>query len=398
MFSKINVTAPDVLYAVAEACAADTRSDKIDLSVGVYRDTQGQSPVMDAVKAAEEQILREQRTKVYRPLLGDPDFCRFMTELVLGADNPLIAEGRIVAIQSTGGTGALRLAAALAKSASSGARIHLGVPSWPSHAGVFGSAGLEVVEHRYWLPGSDAPSWPEIYDAACASRADDLFLLHGPCHNPTGIDLEPDQRATVLAELDKTGAAPMLDVAYYGLGDGLDADLALVRTAVASARRCIVALSCSKAFGLYRDRTGVLLVACADRGEAQRVAGRLGSLSRMLVSTAPAHGAEVVAQILGDETSKAAWRGELEGMRRRILNLRRRLAASGVEAFSQMERQKGIFAMLPVTPEQVASLAARHAIYMPPSGRANLVGLRDVDIERFAAALRETCAAEPALG
>jgi aromatic-amino-acid transaminase len=391
MFSEVNATAPDALYAAAAAFAADERANKIDLTVGVYRDGEGRCPVMDVVKSAEAALFREQSSKSYRPLLGDPAFLRGMSDLVLGADNALLAQNRVVAIQTTGGTGALRLAAALVKSASSRPRLHLGVPSWPSHAGVFASEGLEIVEHRYWSPGFGSPCWTDIFDAARTSCPDDLFLLHGPCHNPTGIDLGQDQRAALLVELSQTGATPILDIAYYGLADGVEADLDIARHAMAATRRSIVAVSCSKAFGLYRDRTGILLVVCADETEAGRVAARLGSLSRLLVSTAPAHGAEVVAHILGNHDRRIAWSRELEGMRRRILDLRKRLARTGVGAFSQLEHQKGIFAMLPITPNQVARLASRGAIYLPPSGRANLVGLKDSDVERFVSAIDHVC-------
>lgn len=394
MFHRITPTTPDALYTAAASCAADPRTDKMDLTVGVYRDVDGQSPVMEVVKAAEGFLLRDQTTKAYRPLLGDPGFLRSMTELALGARHPLIAEGRVVAIQATGGTGALRLAAALAKSAYPETRLHLGTPSWPSHAGVFGGEGVPVIDHPYWHNGAQSVNWNGIINAARSASAGDLFLMHGPCHNPTGIDLDRDQRAKIMEALQLNGAIPILDVAYYGLGDGLAADLQIVRDAVGSGPRSIVAMSCSKAFGLYRERTGILLVICADASEAARVGARLGSLSRLLVSSAPAHGAEAVARILCDPALDEAWRIELEGMRQRILGLRARLADSGVPVFAHIAGQKGIFAMLPLTPENVATLGRDHAIYMPPSGRANLVGLREGDVDRFVQAIAQVCTTE----
>lgn len=398
MFSQIELSPPDPLYAAAAAFAADAREGKIDLSVGVYRDMDGASPVMEVVKTAESRLLREQTTKSYRPLMGDPLFLSEMTRLALGKDNPALAEGRVVAIQATGGTGALRLAAALARSASAGTVCHIGTPSWPSHPGVFAGEGLSVKAHDYWHAGRDAPEWDAIRMAAAATGKGDLFLLHGPCHNPTGIDLSSAQRAAILEELRRNGAVPLMDIAYYGLGDGLDADISILRQMAASSPRCIIAMSCSKAFGLYRERTGILFVICADAGEAERVRGQMGILSRLMVSSAPAHGAEVVAHILSDAGLEQAWRVELEEMRQRILTLRARLSASGLPAFRDIAHQKGIFAMLPLTPADVAMLARDHAIYMPPSGRANLVGLRDVDVDRFLAAIAQVKAVEPAAG
>ncbi|WP_298396854.1 aromatic amino acid transaminase [Sphingobium sp.] len=395
MFSQIELSPPDPLYAAAAAFAADTRSDKIDLSVGVYRDEDGASPVMEVVKAAEAKLLREQATKAYRPLMGDPVFLAEMTRLALGDDHPAVAAGRVVAIQATGGTGALRLAAALARSASTTSVCHIGMPSWPSHPGVFGGEGLSIKAHDYWHAGSETPDWEAIQAAAAGAGAGDIFLMHGPCHNPTGIDLTMEQRASLLEELARNEAVPLMDIAYYGLGDGLEADLSIIRQMVAAVPRGIIAMSCSKAFGLYRERTGILFVLCADAGEAERVRGQIGILSRLLVSSAPAHGAEAVAHILHDAALNAAWRTELEEMRQRILTLRTRLSDSGLPAFRDIVGQKGIFAMLPLSPDDVATLARDHAIYMPPSGRANLVGLRDVDVDRFTAAIALVKAAEP---
>ncbi|SDD03202.1 aromatic-amino-acid transaminase [Sphingomonas sp. YR710] len=387
MFAGISVLSGDPLYEVAARYVADLRPQRIDLGVGVYRDGSGRAPVMKAVKRAERCLVDRQETKAYRPLLGDPAFLRTMNDLVLGADCPALAEHRIVAIQTVGGTGALRLAAALAGSASTEPRIHLGAPTWPSHAGVFAAESVVAVEHAYWERGANAPLVDQILIAARNSSPNDLFLFHGPCHNPTGVDLSMAERREALAILQRTGAVPMLDIAYYGLGSGIDDDLEIARDMVARSQRAMIALSCSKAFGLYRERVGALFVLCADAGEAVRVRDKLGRLSRLMVSTPPAHGAEAVAMILDNPDLTQAWRDELAGMRDRIIRLRARLAASGLSVLASLGDERGIFAMLPLNPAQVHRLMLDHAIHLPASGRANLVGMRDDDIPHFLAAL-----------
>lgn len=387
MLHHLPTTPPDPLYQVAARCVADPRPAKMDLGVGVYRDRDGHSPVMKAIKSAEQQLVETQQTKAYRPLTGDPAFLRAMTRLVFGQDNAAVARGRIVAIQATGGTGALRLAAALISATRQRIRLLLGTPSWPSHAGLFAAEGIEVVEYSYWQAGAAGPDWPSIQSAAMRAQEGDLFLLHGACHNPTGVDLSLEQRLELSQILRARGAIQLLDTAYYGLGAGLEADLGIVRELVEHSERSIAAVSCSKTFGLYRERTGILFVACESEREAERVRSNLGRLSRLLVSSPPAHGAEAVALVLGRPDLQAQWRAEVNAMRSRLNGLRKDLASSGPVALEPLRDQHGIFAMLPLTPEQVQQLEVDFAIYMPSSGRANLAGLKDTDVPRFLKAL-----------
>lgn len=383
MFATIPAIAPDPLYEVGARFAADPRPQRIDLGVGVYRDEDGRSPVMAAVKRAEATLLETQSSKAYRPLLGDPRFVSLMSELAVGADNPVLREKRLVAIQTAGGTGALRLAAALVSSAKSDAVIHLGTPTWPSHAGIFAVEGVNTVEHPYWEAGQTSPMVEAISRAANLVSEGDVFLFHGPCHNPTGIDLTRAERRDLTETVAARGGVPLLDIAYYGLADGLDIDLDVVRDLLSHSRRAFVALSCSKAFGLYRERTGILLVLCDNAAEAGRVRDRISRLSRLMVSSPPAHGAEVVATILDDPAMTMCWRDELGTMRERISQLRITLAESGLAALAPLREQRGIFAMLPLDPTQVRKLGQDHAIHMPTTGRANLVGLGAADIVHF---------------
>jgi aromatic-amino-acid transaminase len=391
VFDRFPEPVADPLHAVMARCRADTRPDKMDLGVGVYRDDSGVSPIIRAVREAELWLAGNGDTKAYQALAGDHSFIDAMTSLVLGVGHPAVREGRVAAIQGTGGTGSLRIAMDLARIAEPGARLLLGVPSWPNHAALGQAAGLELVTHTYLDVTTQAIDYDAIADAARGARAGDLFVLHGPCHNPTGADLTREQRLELLAILAARGAVPLIDAAYYGLGDGLEADLQILREAASAVPRAFIAVACSKSFGLYRERTGVLLAICADAGERERVQGQMEKTSRTLVSMPPAHGAAVVARILTEPGLRASWEEELAQMRARVIGLRAELAALSNEApiLAGIERQRGIFRMLPLTPEQTERLGCDHGIHMAQSGRINLAGLKRGDAPRLAQALAE---------
>lgn len=391
MFDRFPEPVADPLHAVMARCRADERPDKMDLGVGVYRDDRGASPVMKAVREAELWLAETGDTKAYQALAGDHEFIDAMMSLVLGDAHPAVREGRVAAIQGTGGTGSLRIAMDLARIAEPGARMLLGVPSWPNHAALAAAAGLELVTHPYLDVARQAIDYESIIAAAREARAGDLFVLHGPCHNPTGADLSRAQRLELLAILAEKGAIPLVDAAYYGLGEGLQADLDVVREAAAAVPRAFIAVACSKSFGLYRERTGVLFAICADGGERARVQGQMEKTSRTLVSMPPAHGAAIVARVLGEPRLRALWEEELDGMRRRILGLRAELAALSNEApiLAGIDRQRGIFRMLPLSPEQTERLGCDHGIHMAQSGRINIAGLKSGDAPRLARALVE---------
>ena len=387
MFDRFPEPLGDALHAVMARCRADPRPDKLDLGVGIYRDETGRSPIMRAVRDAERMLAESGDTKAYQALVGDQAFVDAMTDLVFGPDHPLLRNGRLAAIQGTGGTGSLRIAMELARHAEPGARLLLGVPSWPNHAGLAAAVGLEIAAHDYFDSTAQAIAWPAIEAAAAQARAGDLFLLHGPCHNPTGADLSREQRGRILALLAERGALPLIDAAYYGLGEGLEPDLQGLRDDLAGQSRALLAIACSKSFGLYRERTGILFALTASAGERARVQGETERISRTLVSMPPAHGAAVVAQVLTLPPLRAAWEAELETMRGRMLALRSELAAIGSSWFDGISDQRGIFRMAPLNPDQVDRLGRDHGIHMAPSGRINLAGLRAGDGARLAAAL-----------
>jgi aromatic-amino-acid transaminase len=342
-----------------------------------------------AVREAERLRIERQDTKAYQALAGDHLFIEAMTEFVFGADHLAVREGRVAAIQGTGGTGSLRIALELIKLAAPGTRLHLGLPSWPNHLGLAEAAEVELLGHRYFDPEEGRIDLSAIETAAREADQSELFLLHGPCHNPTGADLTSAQRASLHAILAERGAVPLIDAAYYGLGDGLAEDLKLLRDAAAASPRALVSVACSKSFGLYRERTGILFAICASAAERDRVQGQLERISRTLVSMPPAHGAATVALVLTEPGLHAAWESELAGMRARMLALRAELAAleNTAPILRGVDCEKGIFKLLPLSGEQIDRLARDHAIHMAPSGRANLAGLKAGDALRFAAAL-----------
>jgi aromatic-amino-acid transaminase len=389
MFDRVPEPQGDALHAVMARCRADPRPDKMDLGVGVYRDDSGASPIMRAVKEAEAALLQAEDTKAYQALVGDHAFIDAMTSLVFGADHPAVGGERIAAIQGTGGTGSLRIAMDLAKIACPGAKLHLGLPSWPNHASLAAAVGIELVTHRYFDVDSGRIDLDSIEAAARAAGEGDLFLFHGPCHNPTGADLTAAQRKGLLAILAERGAVPLIDAAYYGLGDGLQQDLQILRDAADAVPRALIAVACSKTFGLYRERTGILFALCADTAERARVQGQMEKTSRTLVSMPPAHGAGTVAYILTDERLRAMWEEELAQMRQRMLGLRAELAAlaNAAPMLRGVDRERGIFKMLPLSEEQTERLGLDHSIHMAPSGRINIAGLKRGDAPRLAEAL-----------
>ncbi|MBA3677621.1 MAG: aspartate/tyrosine/aromatic aminotransferase [Sphingosinicella sp.] len=389
MFDQIQQPPSDALHGVMEKLRADSRPYKVDLGVGVYRDASGHSPVMRAVKEAEAILIEREDSKAYQSLHGDEVFLEAMTELVFGRDHPAVRTGRIAGIQGTGGTGALRVALDLARLARPDAKVHIGLPTWPNHLSLAEAVGLQIVTHPYFDPVSQAVDKEAVQQAAAATGEGDLFVLHGPCHNPTGADLSAGDRIGLLHSLMAKGAVPLVDLAYYGLGDGLEADLRIVRDLAERAERAFIAVACSKSFGLYRERTGILFVLCANRRERDHVHGQMARISRTLVSMPPAHGAGTVAHILADARLRSLWEAELEEMRQRILGLRGELAALANQApmLRGVGKQKGIFRMLPISADQAMTIGRDHAIHLAPSGRINIAGLKLGDAKRLAEAL-----------
>jgi len=389
MLASLATVAPDPLWGLTAAFRADPRPDKVDLVVGVYRDDTGQTPVMAAVKAAEERLAATGASKAYRGLAGNTDFNAGLATLLLGNDVGRLA--RQHTMQTVGGTGALRLLADFIAVASPGARVWVSDPGYVNHVPIMRAAGLAVNRYRWRAEGGllDADA---MFADLCAARAGDIVLLHGCCHNPTGIDMGVGVWQTVAERCAKQGLIPLVDMAYLGLADGLEQDTAGLRLVVDALDTVLVAASCSKSMGLYCERTGAAMVIGKNRAALQPVGGVLERITRSNYSMPPDHGAAIVAAILDDVALTASWRNELEHMRQRIVGNRRRLddalASLGAPVSLQnLSRHKGMFSMLPLDADAMERLRADHAIYGTQGGRINIAGLAPEQIDRVAGAL-----------
>ncbi len=389
MLASLATVAPDPLWGLTAAFRADPRPDKVDLVVGVYRDETGQTPVMAAVKAVEERLAAAGASKAYRGLAGNADFNAGLATLLLGNDAGRLA--RQHTMQTVGGTGALRLLADFIAVASPGARVWVSDPGYVNHVPIMRAAGLAVDRYRWRAEGGvlDADA---MFADLWAARAGDIVLLHGCCHNPTGIDMGVGVWQTVPEQCAQRGLIPLVDMAYLGLADGLEQDTTGLRLLVDALDTVLVAASCSKSMGLYCERTGAAMVLGKNRVALQPVGGVLERITRSNYSMPPDHGAAIAAAILGDVALRASWRDELEHMRQRIAGNRRRLddalASLGAPvALQNLSRHKGMFSTLPWDADAMERLRAHHAIYGTQSGRINIAGLAPEQIDRVASAL-----------
>src|SRR3954469_22005021 len=393
LFERLEAQQSDSLLQLIALCDADPRADKIDVGVGVYRDSGGGTPILRAVKKAERLLWERQETKAYLGSQGDARFTELIRPIVFG--EKLAADERIVGLQTPGGCGALRAGADLIQRANPKARIFVGQPTWPNHGPLIASAGVEMVPIPYYDPQRREILFDAMMDALGKAQGGDLLLLHGCCHNPTGADLSPGQWREVAALVARRGLIPYVDLAYQGLGNGLEPaatglgpDAAGTRLVVEAAEQALVAQSCDKNFGVYRERTGNLFVKAPSRKTAEVVFGNLMTLARTMWSMPPDHGAAIARIVLDTPELRADWHAQLEEMCARIRTLRARLAAYD-ERLAFIDTQNGMFSMLPLSREQVLALREEKGIYMADSGRFNVVGLSDDNIDRFAAAVVE---------
>jgi aromatic-amino-acid transaminase len=392
MFETLKPTPPDKIIQLIDLYKADPRTDKVDLGVGVYKDANGNTPVMRAVKEAERRLLDEQKTKAYVGILGDLSFVEAMADLALGDAVP--AE-RLSGAQTPGGTGAIRQLFELIKRANPGATVWHSDPTWPNHPAILGYLGMPARTYRYF----DAETCEVDFEGMMADLADlkagDVLLLHGCCHNPTGANLTLDQWREVTDFVVAGGAVPMIDLAYQGFGDGLEPDVAGVRHMAGAVPEMMLAASCSKNFGLYRDRVGAAFVLAKNKETAGLARQNLGSLNRLNFSFPPDHGAKVVSIILNDPELKADWMAELEEMRLGMLDLRRGLAEAlrretNSDRFDFVAKHRGMFSLLSLAPEQVAAARDEFGIYMVGDSRINVAGLPKDGLEHLAKAIAAT--------
>ncbi len=389
MFEHLKAQPADKILALMTAFREDPRSDKIDLGVGVYKNAQGVTPVMRAVKAAEHRLWEQQTTKAYVGLTGDPAFGDAMIGLVLG---DAVARENIAAAATPGGTGAVRQAFELIQMADRSARVFVSDPTWPNHLSILGYLGIETLTYRYFDDETRGIDFDAMIDDLAAARKGDVVLLHGCCHNPTGANLDPVQWQAVIDVLNETGATPMIDIAYQGFGDGPEQDAVATRLVAANVPECLIAASCSKNFGIYRERTGLLMALSRDPGRRALNQATLAFLNRQNYSFPPDHGARLVTMILNDETLRADWADELEQVRLSMLELRESLASqlqrlTGSDRFAFLAQHRGMFSRLGATPAQVERLRAEHGIYMIGDSRMNIAGLNPQTVPVLAQAI-----------
>ncbi len=383
MIADLSVRPPDPLLKIIQMFRDDPRHEKIDLGVGVYRDSSGATPILAAVKQAEARLLATQTTKSYVGQQGDGEFLRLLGQLAFAG-----AAGELVSQQTVGGTGALRLGLELLREAGA-RRVLLPTPSWPNHPAIIDAARLERVEIAFFDVAEQRIDLDRLIEGFAKASPGDAVLLQACCHNPLGADFSPAHWTALAEAIEARGLIAFLDLAYQGFGDGIEADVAGLRALLAAVPEALIAVSGAKSFGLYRERVGALYVK-APAAAARAVASNLAAIARANYSMPPDYGAACVREVLADADLRAIWSEELDAIRAHIKRTRTALAAARVDSIPLhlIAAQKGMFSTLPLSPQQIASLRETHAIYMTDAARINVAGLRDADLDRFVAALR----------
>ncbi len=394
MFETINPAPEDSILGLTVAFQKDSNPNKVNLGVGVYKDGGGQTPVLSTVKEAEERLLRSEATKSYLPIDGLAAYAALSQQIVFGSEHDILSAGRAATVQTPGGTGALRVAADFVRRIFPSATVWLSDPTWPNHPNVFGSAALQVQTYPYFEAETNGVAFDRMMAALETIPKGDVLLLHGCCHNPTGADLSPQQWQAVAAVCADRGILPLLDFAYQGFGDGLDEDATGVRIVAEHCRELLVATSYSKNFGLYNERVGALTLVAGSAEAADAANSHMKICVRTNYSNPPAHGGQIVAEILGDPELRQRWEVELAEMRNRINDMRHLFVESLDEQgagrdFSFIAHQRGMFSYSGLTPAQVQALRDRHSVYIVGSGRINVAGMTEANMDYLCAAVAD---------
>lgn len=394
MLNTLTQQPADALLALIKLHNTDPRADKIDLGVGVYRTGQGGTPVFGAIKQAERRLVETQDSKAYLGPEGDMPFVTALMPYVFGAADPTLG-GRIEGMQTPGGTGSLRLALAMVKRTANGRadapRVLIGAPTWPNHTQICADLGLEIVSYDHAGPDGTA-NMDALRSAITSAQPGDAILLHGCCHNPTGIDYTTAQWDEIAGLIAEAKLLPVLDLAYQGLGAGMDEDAYGVRRVIVSVPEALISYSCDKNFGLYRDRCGALFMMMADAAELPLAVSNAYALARATWSQPPDHGAAAARLVMEDAALTAQWLDELGTMRERIRQMRVRLAAAGHIGgidLTPIGAQQGLFSIIAFTPDHVKAMREKHGIYFAGSGRINVAGLTAANIDQFIAAIAD---------
>ncbi|WP_418146577.1 amino acid aminotransferase [Actinobacillus pleuropneumoniae] len=392
MFNHIQAAPADPILGLGEAFKAEQRAGKINLGIGVYMNAEGKTPIVKAVKKAEALLLEQETNKNYLTIDGVQAFNAYTQELLFGKGAEIIASGRAKTAQSLGGTGALRIAAEFIKRQTSAKNIWISNPTWPNHNAIAEAVGLNVKGYRYYNPETHGLDWDNLLADLSQAEAGDVVLLHGCCHNPTGIDPTPEQWDALAKLSAEKGWLPLFDFAYQGFGNGLDQDAYGLRAFVKNHKELLIASSYSKNFGLYNERVGAFTLVAENADVANKAFTQIKSIIRVLYSNPAAHGANAVARVLGDEALRAEWVAELDEMRDRIKGMRNRMVQllkekGAKQDFDFIAKQNGMFSFSSLTPEQVDRLREEFAIYAVRSGRINVAGITDQNIDTLCEAI-----------
>ncbi|MGJ8682277.1 aromatic amino acid transaminase [Paraglaciecola sp.] len=392
MFEVLPQLPADPILGLSTAFKADTNPNKIDLGVGVYKDEEGRTPILNTVAKAQTILLGKEDSKTYITPQGVQGYIDGMLQLMLGKGNPVLLADRVAAVQAPGGCGALRILAELIKRCDDKLTVWVSDPTWANHIPLIGNSGLNIETYPYFDKDSASIKFDAMIDCLKQVKKGDVVLLHGCCHNPTGADLTNEQWQIVLETAQQTGFIPFVDVAYQGFGDGLDEDAFGMRLLVNNLPEVIIAASCSKNFGLYRERVGIAVMVTPNTSIRQAIQTQIQSIARGIYSMPPSYGGALVDIILNDETLRAEWQSEVEDMRLRMQDLRgllvSKLKENGANKdFEFVKKQKGMFSFLCITPEQVQAVRDKHSVYFVGSSRVNIAGISKTNVDTLAKAL-----------
>ena len=386
MFEAIQKLPADPILGLTTAYNQDPSPDKVDLGAGVYKDESGRTPIFSAVKEAERRVAAEENTKVYLSPPGYPEFNSAVQALIFGAEHAVLKAKRVSSVMTPGGCGALRVGAELINRSRPGATIWVSRPTWNNHTPLLTSAGLKIREYPYYDGHTHAVDFKGMLAALSEAEKQDVVLLHACCHNPTGADLARDQWDAVAKIAQQRGFLSFVDFAYQGLGDGLDEDACGPRMLASALPEMLLAYSCSKNFGLYRERIGALVLLAPDTARAEAGLTHMNSIARGIYSMPPSHGGAIVKTILGDPELSKSWRSEVDAMRKRINDLRELLAdtlkrKNAPRDFSFIKKERGMFSFLGITKEQAVRLRTEFSIYLVDSSRINVAGISPKNLD-----------------
>ncbi|MFT4654594.1 MAG: aspartate aminotransferase [Patiriisocius sp.] len=395
MFETLTALSPDPILGLSAAFKKDPNPHKIDLGVGVYKDEQGNTPILDSVAAAQQLLLASETSKVYITPQGNQGYIDGMLNLLLGENSAILSKQRVAAVQAPGGCGALRILAELLMRIDENTTVWVSDPTWANHIPLLGDAGLTLKSYPYFDKDTASIKFDEMMDCLSKVSAKDVVLLHGCCHNPTGADLTQEQWLEVAALAGKVGFLPFIDIAYQGFGDGIEQDAYGLRLMADNVDEVIIAASCSKNFGLYRERVGLAAIICKDEKTKDIAQSQIQSVARGIYSMPPSYGGALVDIILQDQKLYTMWTTEVNAMRVRMAQLRQLLVTNLHQQdidkdFSFINSQKGMFSFLCIPPQQVQLLRDEHSVYFVDSSRVNIAGINHNNVEALAKAIAQT--------